>query len=144
MSEKRVVITGLGTICPVGNDLKTTWQNLLEGKSGLGTITHFDASNQTCTIAAEIKDFDPETVVPKAELKRYDRFSLICLKATDEAWNNAGLHTRSRDRRTASHGSQSFELVRRWTTQGLSFCHPRDDRQFSARQCRHQVWPRGS
>lgn len=91
MSERRVVITGLGTICPVGNDLKTTWQNLLDGKSGLGPITQFDASNQTCTIAAEIKDFDPEAVVPKAELKRYDRFSLICLKATDEAWTSAGL-----------------------------------------------------
>ncbi|MCT6884240.1 MAG: beta-ketoacyl-ACP synthase II, partial [Snodgrassella alvi] len=51
MSKKRVVITGLGQVSPVGNDVTTAWQNLLAGKSGIGTITHFDASSLVCQIA---------------------------------------------------------------------------------------------
>ena len=91
MSTKRVVITGIGALSPIGNDLKSTWEGVLAGRSGVGKITQFDASDFSAQISAELKDFDPESVVPKKELKRYDRFSICALAAADEAWNDSGL-----------------------------------------------------
>ena len=58
MNQRRVVITGLGQVSPVGNDPASAWQNLLAGKSGINTITRFDASELACQIAGEVKDFD--------------------------------------------------------------------------------------
>ena len=76
MSERRVVITGMGAITPVGNDLKTTWQGITEGRSGAGQVTQIDTTGYPSTIAAEVKGFDPEQVVPKKDVRRYDRFSI--------------------------------------------------------------------
>ena len=58
MSQRRVVITGLGQVSPVGNDVETAWKNLLDGKSGIDTNTRFDASELTCQVAREVKDVD--------------------------------------------------------------------------------------
>ena len=60
MSERRVVITGIGVVTPIGNDLQTFWQNLLAGKSGIGLVTRFDPSKFDCKIGGEVKDFKPE------------------------------------------------------------------------------------
>ncbi|MBL7662597.1 beta-ketoacyl-ACP synthase II [bacterium] len=95
MSARRVVITGLGMLSPVGNDVKTSWQNLTSGVSGVARIAGFDASNQTSQIAAEVKNFQPN--MPPAEAKRYDRFSLFALSAAEEAWNDSGLSSASYD-----------------------------------------------
>ena len=91
MAERRVVITGMGCITPVGNTLKDTWNNLLAGKSGAGKITGFDASDQSCQIAAEVKNFNPEDYIDKKTLRRYDRFIVFSLVAAQEAWTNAGI-----------------------------------------------------
>lgn len=72
--KRRVVITGLGHISPVGNDVATGWQNLLAGKSGIGTITKFDASDLACQIAGEVKDFDISQYLPAKEARRMDTF----------------------------------------------------------------------
>ena len=56
---ERVVVTGLGCVSPLGNNVTTTWQNILEGNSGAGLITHYDTSDYKCKIAAEVKEFDP-------------------------------------------------------------------------------------
>ena len=69
MNQRRVVITGLGQISPVGNDVETAWQNLLAGKSGIGRITKFDASDVSCQIAGEVKDY-----LPAKEARRMDSF----------------------------------------------------------------------
>ncbi|SSY70806.1 beta-ketoacyl-ACP synthase II [Alysiella crassa] len=74
MNKRRVVITGLGQISPVGNDVESAWQNLLAGKSGIGTITQFDASELTCHIAGEVKDFDVSQYIPPKEARRMDKF----------------------------------------------------------------------
>ncbi len=70
---KRVVVTGIGLVTPVGNDTASTWQALCEGRSGVGPITHFDASNHDAHIAAEVKDFDP-LYMDRKEVRRNDRF----------------------------------------------------------------------
>ncbi len=74
MNQRRVVITGLGQISPVGNDVESAWQNLLAGKSGIGTITKFDASELACQIAGEVKDFDVSQYLPPKEARRMDTF----------------------------------------------------------------------
>lgn len=74
MNQRRVVITGLGQISPVGNNVETAWQNLLAGKSGIGKITKFDASELTCQIAGEVKDFDITQYLSPKDARRMDTF----------------------------------------------------------------------
>lgn len=89
--SRRVVITGLGAISPLGNSVDSSWSACLSGKSGVGPITRFDASAFPTRIAAEVKDFDPGEVIPKKDLKKLDLFSQYAMAASDEAWKAAGL-----------------------------------------------------
>ncbi len=86
---RRVVVTGLGAITPVGNDIKATWESLLKGKSGIDTIKSFDTSNQNVKIAGEVKDFNPEKKIDPKTIKRLDRCVQLCLYATAEAVEDA-------------------------------------------------------
>jgi len=86
----RIVVTGMGMITAVGLDKETTFDNILAGKTGVDTISSFDASNYSVQIAAEIKDFDPETVMNKKDIKKADRFIQLGLKAAKEAMAEAG------------------------------------------------------
>ncbi|MDH3271857.1 MAG: beta-ketoacyl-ACP synthase II [Gemmatimonadota bacterium] len=90
--HKRVVVTGMGLVSPVGNDVETTWSNLLAGKSGGGPITSFDATEDfACRIGCEVKDFDPLSVMDKREVRRHDRVSQFAVAASAEALASAGL-----------------------------------------------------
>ncbi len=91
MSKRRVAITGLGMVTPVGNDCPTAWNNLLNGVSGIGPVTQFDADGLPSTIAGEIKDFSPESVLPAKELKKMDRFIQVGMVAGIEAVHDSGL-----------------------------------------------------
>jgi 3-oxoacyl-[acyl-carrier-protein] synthase II len=86
---KRVVVTGIGMVTAVGNDAPTSWQALCEGRSGVGPITVFDASNQDVRIAAEIKDFDPSLYMDRKEIRRNDRFVHFAMAATRQAMADA-------------------------------------------------------
>jgi len=86
-----VVVTGLGLICGVGNTTEEVWAALLAGKSGVAPITHFDAAQFSCQIAAEVKNFDPLNFVEKKELKKMGRFIHLALAAATEAVNMCGL-----------------------------------------------------
>ncbi len=88
---RRVVVTGLGLICGVGNTREEVWQNLLAGRSGVGCITQFDASQFACRIAAEVRNFDPLNFVEKKELKKMGRFIQLALAASEEAMQHSGL-----------------------------------------------------
>lgn len=88
---RRVVVTGLGLICAVGNSTGEVWQNLLAGKSGVRTITHFDTTQFACKIAAEVKNFDPLQYIEKKEIKKMARFIHLAIAASDEAMAMAGL-----------------------------------------------------
>lgn len=94
---RRVVITGMGAVTPLGNDVQTTWQALLAGKSGAGQITRFDASQFTTTIAAELKDFEPEKFIDPKEVKRTDPFVWYAIAAAKEAWEQSGLEAAKMD-----------------------------------------------
>ncbi|HEU4785573.1 MAG TPA: beta-ketoacyl-ACP synthase II [Ktedonobacterales bacterium] len=88
---RRVVITGIGLVTPLGNDTPSTWAALCAGKSGVGPITRFDASRHDVRIAAEVKDFDPLSVIDRKLARRTDRFSHFALAAALEAQADAKL-----------------------------------------------------
>ena len=88
---RRVVVTGLGAVTPLGNTTKEFWENLIHGVSGANLITHFDASKFKTKFACEIKDFDPLTVIDKKEVRRLDLFAQYALYAAAEAYKDSGL-----------------------------------------------------
>ncbi|MCJ7667298.1 MAG: beta-ketoacyl-[acyl-carrier-protein] synthase II, partial [Anaerolineae bacterium] len=89
--QRRVVITGMGTINPLGHNVETTWQNLVAGKSGVDLLTRFDTSNFHTKIAAEVRDFDPSNYIAPREARRMDLFLQFALVATMEALDQAKL-----------------------------------------------------
>jgi 3-oxoacyl-[acyl-carrier-protein] synthase II len=91
---RRVVITGLGAITPIGNDVPSMWEAALAGRSGVDTIQAFDAGEFPVRIAAEVKGFDPTAVAPPKEARRMERCVLLALGAAQEAWLDAGLDGR--------------------------------------------------
>ena len=88
---KRVVITGLGVVTPLGNSVNEFWQNIIHGKSGVGPITKFDASKFKTKFACEVKNFNPEEWIEKKELKKYDLFTQYAIAASDQAIKDAQL-----------------------------------------------------
>jgi 3-oxoacyl-[acyl-carrier-protein] synthase II len=93
MSRRRVVVTGLGCISPVGNTVADAWSNLLAGKSGVDLISKFDASTFSCKIAAEVRNFDVETYMPAKEARTMDTFIHYGIAAAVQAVQDAGLPT---------------------------------------------------
>ncbi|MCX6202928.1 MAG: beta-ketoacyl-ACP synthase II [Bacteroidetes bacterium] len=91
MQTKRIVVTGIGALTPIGNDLTTYWDNLLNGVSGADMITQFDASKFKTRFACEIKGFDPEQFMDRKEARKLDRFSQIAIVASDQAVIDAGI-----------------------------------------------------
>ncbi|MCH2059523.1 MAG: beta-ketoacyl-ACP synthase II [Verrucomicrobiales bacterium] len=92
MSERRVAITGIGVLSPVGNDLEQFWQSLVEGKSGIDRITNMDATDFVCRIGGEIKDFDPKIFYknPK-DARRTDRYGQLAMAAAKMAYEDSGM-----------------------------------------------------
>ncbi len=105
--RKRVVITGLGCVTPVGNDVKTTWKNIVAGKSGVGKITSFEPSDYKSQIAAEVKGFDPVSTFGRKESRRMDRVTQFALASSIQALENSKLqiNDQNRDRIGAVIGS---------------------------------------
>ena len=89
--ERRVVITGLGAITPIGNNAKDFWKGIKEGKCGIDEITHFDASEYKVKLAAEVKEYNPEDYFDKKAAKRLDTFSQFAIIAAKEAWTDSKL-----------------------------------------------------
>jgi 3-oxoacyl-[acyl-carrier-protein] synthase II len=95
---RRVVVTGVGTLTPVGNDVAATWQGLLDGKSGAGPITQFDANQDfDVRFAAEVKGFNPEDFLERKEARRMDRFAQFAIAASQQAMDSAGLSSKPAD-----------------------------------------------
>jgi len=114
---RRVVVTGLGLICGVGNTTEEVWQNLLAGRSGICRITQFDASQFACQIAAEVKIFDPLQFIDKKEIKKMGRFIYLAIAAADEAVHSSGLKVTSENStRVGVHigsGIGGFDVIER-------------------------------
>ncbi len=91
MSKRRVVVTGLGAVTPVGNTVKETWTNILAGKSGIAPLTHFDVSDFSVRFGGSIKDFDITTIIPRKDAKKMDTFIHYGIAAAKEAIEDSGL-----------------------------------------------------
>src|SRR4051794_6289451 len=89
--RRRVVITGMGAVTPLGNDVETTWKNLLAGESGAAEITQFDSSDYFVHFACEVKDFDPARYIDRKQARRMDRFAQLILAAARQAEADAGI-----------------------------------------------------
>lgn len=89
--ERRVVITGLGAVTPIGNDVPTFWENAVAGKNGIGPITKFDTTNSKVNIAAEVKDFNPLLYMEKPQVRKTDLFTQYALAAADQAMQDSGI-----------------------------------------------------
>lgn len=98
MELKRVVVTGLGVVSPLGNDVATTWDAMLKGQSGAGPITHFDVSQFKTQFACEVKDFHPEQLLEKKEINKLDPFVQFAIFATQEALNDSKIDLDAEDR----------------------------------------------
>ncbi|MDO4771907.1 beta-ketoacyl-ACP synthase II [Porphyromonas sp.] len=93
MELKRVVVTGLGAISPLGNNVEDTWKALLEGQSGAGPVTLIDVTNFKTRFACEVKGFDPNAHFDRKQARTYDRYCMFGLVAAEEAVNDAGIDT---------------------------------------------------
>ncbi|GAB4133387.1 MAG: beta-ketoacyl-ACP synthase II [Bacteroidia bacterium] len=98
MQLKRVVVTGLGAITPLGNNVQDFWKNLIDGKSGAAPITHFDASKFKTQFACEVKGFNPEEYFDRKEARKLDKFSHYGIAAADQAVRDAGVNADSIDK----------------------------------------------
>lgn len=104
MKKRRVVVTGMGMVSPLGLNVKSSWEALLQGKSGVGYITHFDAKDYPVRIAAEVKGFDPANYIEPKEIKKMDRFIHFAIAATEMAIQDSGL-------KINSHNSERIGIV---------------------------------
>src|SRR5437879_12365724 len=89
--QRRVVITGIGAVTPLGNDAETSWQRLVAGESGAGPITQFDATDYHVHFACEVKDFDPSNWIERKQARRMDRFAQLILAAARQAEADSGV-----------------------------------------------------
>jgi 3-oxoacyl-[acyl-carrier-protein] synthase II len=88
---ERVVITGMGVVSPIGNDIGTFWNNLIKGESGISSIDIFDTADHKAKIAGVVRDFDADEILGKKEARRLDRFSQFALAAAEQAWSDSKL-----------------------------------------------------
>lgn len=107
MSKRRVVVTGLGAVTPIGSDVSEYWNGLISGKNGVALITHFDTSKFDTKFAAEVKDFNPEKYFDKKSVKRLDRFSQFAIAASVQAMEDAkvNLETLNKEKAGVVFGS---------------------------------------
>lgn len=145
--RSRVVITGMGMISPLGHSVAESWDSLLSGRSGIGPITQFDASEFPCRIAGEVKDFDPADYMNFKEARRMSRASQLAVAAASMAIADAGLpETSAEPDRTGTHIGTAvggiervFEQVETFHTKGLRSVSPFAMTMFLANMPSHHV-----
>lgn len=89
--EKRVVVTGLGAVTPLGNDVGTTWENMKKGVNGIDRVTKFDASEYKCTLAGEVRGFDGSLYMPRGDLRKTDLYTQYAVAAATQAYEDSGM-----------------------------------------------------
>ena len=129
---RRVVVTGMGLVSALGNDLASSWEALLAGTPGVGPITRFDARAFDTRIAAEVKGFDPLIWIEKKETRRQDLFTQYAMATSIMAMDHSGIdmsrrHHRLGDRRNRNARRAEPTLPGRRSLQDQPFLHPDDD-----------------
>lgn len=94
---RRVVVTGLGAITPIGNNVSDMWKSVEQGACGIAPITHYDTTDRKVTLAGEVKDFNPEDYIDKRDVRKMDRFTQFAVVAAKEAMEDAALHMEQED-----------------------------------------------
>lgn len=124
MEHRRVVITGMGTVNPIGNTVAESWEAAKAGKCGIGPLTRYDTANQKVKLAGEVKDLDIDSLLGKRESKRMDRFTQFALIAADQAMADSGLNLEQEDLERCgvlvSSGIGGFETVGSAYERGLA------------------------
>jgi len=110
--RRRVVITGMGAVTPLGNDVQTSWQNLLDGVSGAGPITQFDTTGYFVEFACELKGFDPTDWIDRKTARRMDRFAQMVVAAARQAETDSGLDIAADSARRSRPGSEGSSRSR--------------------------------
>ena len=95
--NRRVVVTGMGAITPIGNSVEEFWNGIKEGKTGFGSITYFDTADYRCKLAAEVKNFDPAQYMDKKSARRMEQFCQFAVAAAGQAIADAGLAMEQED-----------------------------------------------
>ena len=95
--DKRVVVTGLGAVSPLGNDAKTTWENMKKGVCGIDTVTKFDITDYKCKFAGEVRGFDPTLYMPKGDVRKTDLYCQYAVAAATQAYEDSGMTAESID-----------------------------------------------
>ena len=151
MELKRVVVTGLGAITPLGNTLPETWEGIINGKSGAGPITQFDASKFKTQFACEVKGFDPLTVMDRKEARKCDRYSLFAINAAKQAIDDAAMDLDKEDKNrigvifaSGIGGIKTFDeevlgYAKIKDTIGQSVLHTEDDFRYCSRTYLHAL-----
>ena len=116
MSKRRVVVTGLGIVCPVGNNVSKAWQNILAGQCGIDTITRFDATPFSSHIAGEVKDFDVTSIIPAKDARRMDTFIHYGLAAGIEARTHCRRGSSAATTPRRKHKQEDTRKQKPWTT----------------------------
>lgn len=94
---RKVVITGMGAVTPIGNNVEDLWKSVLESKCGIAPITHYDTTDRKVTLAGEVKDFHPEEIIDKSSLRKLDDYSVFAIAAAKEAMEDSGLDMEKED-----------------------------------------------
>ena len=119
---RRVAVTGLGAVTPIGNNVPDMWNSVKKGVCGIAPITHYDTTGRKVTLAAEVKEFHPEEVIDKRELRRMDRFTQLAAVAAKEAMDDAGISMEQEDTRRCgvfvSSGIGGIDLIQEYTIAG--------------------------
>lgn len=129
---RRVVVTGMGMVSPLGHTVDTTWEAIKAGQSGIGPITRFDASKHLVKIAAEVKDFDPARYMPAKEIRRRDRYQHFVVAAAAEAMTSSGLQVTDTNRhRTGVVIGSAVGGVESYYDQALDYFETNDPRRIT-------------
>ncbi len=121
--KRRVVITGMGIVCPVGNTVEEAWKNVKDGVCGIGPITKYDTSDRKVKLAGELKDFNPEEYMDASEIRKLDDYSVYAVCAAQQAFDESGLESCDDDRRrwgvTMSSGIGGIGTIESEHSRGL-------------------------
>ena len=101
--KRRVVITGMGAVTPIGNDLQQSWQGVRSGRCGIAPITAYDTSGRKVKVGGEVKDLDVTSLIPKAEARRMARFTQLGVIAAEEAFRQSGITPENTDLRAVAN-----------------------------------------
>ncbi len=121
---RRVVVTGLGAVTPIGNNVKDMWESVKKGKCGIDKITHYDTEGRKVKLAGEVKDFHAENILPKSEIRKMDDFTIFAVAAAKEAMEDAKIDMNQVDRERCgivfSSGIGGIETIQSECTKGLA------------------------